>query len=73
MPKKDLMFADRTAFIENIKNQPPNTHRRQLAETTGVPKSAIARVTQKHEKLREEWTLRHGQRRISPSPPKRKH
>jgi hypothetical protein len=38
---------------------------RPLAEITGVPKSRIVRVIPQQEKLREEWTLRHGQQGTS--------
>jgi hypothetical protein len=47
--------------LKKIKNQPPNTSHRQLVEMTGVLKSTIARVIQQQEKLRDEWTLLHGQ------------
>jgi hypothetical protein len=33
-------------------------------EITGVPKSATARVTQKQEKMRDEWTLRYWQQGV---------
>jgi DNA-binding IclR family transcriptional regulator len=39
MPRRDLTLADKTALLEQIKNQPPNTSHRQLADITGVPKS----------------------------------
>jgi predicted HTH transcriptional regulator len=52
--------------LNKLKNQPPNTSRRQLEEITGVPKSTIARVIQ--EKLHDECTLRHGQQGTSQKP-----
>jgi DNA-binding IclR family transcriptional regulator len=46
MPRRDLTFADKIALLEEIKNQPPNTSHRQLAEIIGVPKSTTAHVIQ---------------------------
>jgi hypothetical protein len=53
MPRRDLTLADKTALPEKIKNQPPNTSHRELAKITGVPKSTIACVIQRQEKLRD--------------------
>jgi hypothetical protein len=53
MPRRDLTLADRIALLEQIKNQ--------LADITGAPKCTVARVIQQQEKLRDEWTLCHGQ------------
>jgi hypothetical protein len=61
MPRRDVTLADKIALLEKIKNQPPDTGHRQLAEITGLSKSAIACVMQQQEKLRDQWTLRHGQ------------
>lgn len=33
----DLTLANRTAILDQIKNQPPNTSHRRLTEITGVP------------------------------------
>jgi plasmid maintenance system antidote protein VapI len=59
MPRGDLTLTDKIALFGQVKNQPPNTSHRQLAEITGVPKSTIARVIQQQEKLQDKWTLRH--------------
>jgi hypothetical protein len=45
MPRRDVTLADIIALLEKIKNQPPNTNHRQLAEVSGVLKPAIACVT----------------------------
>jgi hypothetical protein len=37
MPRRGVTVTDKTALFEQIKNQPPNTSHRQLAEATGVP------------------------------------
>jgi hypothetical protein len=59
MLRSDVTLADKIVILKKIKNQPPNTNHRQMVEITGVPKSATARVTQKQEKMRDEWTLRY--------------
>jgi hypothetical protein len=38
MPRRDVTLTDKTALLGRIKNQPPNTSHRQLAEITGVLK-----------------------------------
>jgi hypothetical protein len=48
-----VTFADKTALLEKIKNQLPNTSDHQLAEITGVPKSTTACIIQQQEKLRD--------------------
>jgi hypothetical protein len=44
MPRRVLTLADKTALLEQIKIQPPNTTHGQLAEITGVPKSTVASI-----------------------------
>jgi hypothetical protein len=67
MPRRDITLADSIALPEKkkIKNKPPRTSRRQLAEITEVPKYTIARIVQQQEKLQDEWTLRHEQQGTS--------
>jgi hypothetical protein len=65
VPKRDVTLTDKTALLEKIKNQPPNTSHRQLVEITVAPKSTTARVIQQQEKLRDEWTLHNGQQGTS--------
>jgi hypothetical protein len=65
MPWRDIKLADKISLPEKNKNQQPNHSHPQLAEISGVPKSAIALVTQRQEKLQDEWTLRHGQQGTS--------
>ena len=38
MPRKDLTIAEKIVVLRKIREQPPNTSHRQLAEITGVPK-----------------------------------
>ena len=38
MPRKDLIIAEKIFVLRKIREQPPNTSYRQLAEITGVPK-----------------------------------
>jgi hypothetical protein len=54
MPRRDVTLAEKIALLEKITNEPSNTSHCQLAEITGVSKSAIARVTQQQEKPRDE-------------------
>jgi DNA-binding MurR/RpiR family transcriptional regulator len=54
MPKRGVTIAEKISLFEKIKNQPPNTSHRQLAEITGVSKSAVTRVVQQQGKLRVE-------------------
>jgi hypothetical protein len=54
MPRRDLTLADKTALLEQIKNQPPDTSHRQLVEIIGVPKSTVAHVIQMQKKLGDE-------------------
>jgi hypothetical protein len=51
MPRRNIMLTDKIASLEKIKNQPPNTSHRQLAQITEVPKSTTARATQQQERL----------------------
>ena len=39
MPQKDLTVAEKIFVLRKIREQPPNTSHRQLAEITGVPKN----------------------------------
>ena len=39
MPQKDLTIAKKIFVLRKIREQPPYTSHRQLAETTGVPKN----------------------------------
>jgi hypothetical protein len=59
MSSRDVTLADKIALLGRIKNRPPDTSYRQLAEITGVPK-------EQQEKLRNELTLRHKQQGVSP-------
>jgi hypothetical protein len=65
LPTRDLTLIDKTALVEQIKNQQLNTSHRRLAEVTGVLKSTTTRVIQQQEKLQDEWTLREGKQGIS--------
>ena len=38
MPQTDLTIAEKIFALRKIREQPPNTSYRQLAEITGVPK-----------------------------------
>ena len=38
MPQKDLTIAEKIFVLRKIREKPPNTSHRQLAEITGVPK-----------------------------------
>jgi hypothetical protein len=49
-----VIFSDKFALLEKIKNQPANTSHHHLAEITGVLKSEIAYVIQQQEKLLNE-------------------
>ena len=57
MQRNDLTLSNKIALLNKIKNQPPNTSYRRLAEITGVPKSTISRVLQQENQLREELLL----------------
>ncbi|KFM73405.1 Tigger transposable element-derived protein 4, partial [Stegodyphus mimosarum] len=61
MPRNDLTLSSKTALLDKIKSQPPNTSHRRLAEITGVPKSTIPRVLRQESQLREELVLQEGQ------------
>jgi hypothetical protein len=41
MPRRDATLIDKTALLEKIKNQPPNTSHHQLVQINGVPKSKL--------------------------------
>ena len=45
MPQKDLTIAEKIFVLRKIREQPPNTSRRQLAEITGVPKDKLGTDT----------------------------
>ena len=55
MPRKDLTIAEKIVLLRRIKEQPPNTSHRQLAEITGVPRT-MARILQHRDKLEVEWS-----------------
>ena len=38
MPQKDLTIAEKIFVLRKIREQPPNSSRRHLAEIIGVPK-----------------------------------
>jgi hypothetical protein len=38
MPRRDVTLTDKTALLEQVKNQLPNISHCQLMEITGVPK-----------------------------------
>jgi len=46
MPRKDLTIAEKIVLLRRIKEQPPNSSHRQLAEITGVPRTTLARILQ---------------------------
>jgi hypothetical protein len=52
-------------LLEQIKNKLANTSHHQLVEIAGVLKSTIICIIQQQEKLRDEWTLCHGQQGTS--------
>ena len=54
MPQKDLKIAEKIALLRRIKEQPPNTSHRQLAEITGLPRRTLARILQDRDKLEVE-------------------
>ena len=56
MPRKDLTIAKKIVLLKRIKEQPPNTSHRQLAEITGVPRTTLARILQDRDKLEVEWS-----------------
>lgn len=52
MHRRGVTLADKIALLKKkLKNEPPNTSHRQLADIIGVPKSTIACVLQQQGKL----------------------
>ena len=53
MPQNDLTIAEK---IIVLREQPPTTSHRQLAEITGVPRTTLAWILQDRYKLEVEWS-----------------
>ncbi|XP_028677229.1 tigger transposable element-derived protein 4-like [Erpetoichthys calabaricus] len=55
MSRRDLTLAEKIDFLDQIRQQPPNTSQRRLVEITGLAKTTISHLLKQENELREEW------------------
>ena len=65
MPRRDLTLAEKIDFLDKIRQQPPNTSQRRLAEITGLAKTTTSRLLKQENGLRDEWAQCEGRRGTS--------
>ena len=52
---QELSLQEKIEVFDKVKNQPPNSSQRELAEIFKIPRSTLTRLINKEEDLRSRW------------------